>query len=338
MTAASPTDARPSRPRIGFLGAGRIGLLRLKSLVGDGGIEPTVVVDPSHDMVAAARQIAPGLEHLPSFDALLKQDLDAVVIATPSALHAEQSVKALERGLAVFCQKPLGRTEAEVRAVVSAARSANRLLGLDLSYRYTSGMQKIRELVRAGELGTVFGVDLVFHNAYGPDKPWFFDKELSGGGCVMDLGVHLVDLALWALDFPEVTSVSSHLFRQGQPIARNSPDVEDFATATLTLGNGTVVRLACSWHLDAGRDAVIAADFYGTNGGASFANVNGSFFDFAAHRHAGTGTQVLADGAEDWMSRAITGWSRQLAGASGFDPSADQFSTVAGVLDRIYAR
>jgi predicted dehydrogenase len=48
----------------------------------------------------------------------------------------------------------------------------------------------------------VFAVDLVFHNAYGPDKPWFYDPELSGGGCVMDLGVHLVDLALWSLDFP----------------------------------------------------------------------------------------------------------------------------------------
>jgi predicted dehydrogenase len=63
--------------------------------------------------------------------------------------------------------------------------------------------------MRSGELGRVFAVDLVFHNAYGPDKPWFYDPELAGGGCVMDLGVHLVDLALWSLDFPGVTAVTS---------------------------------------------------------------------------------------------------------------------------------
>ena len=66
-------------------------------------------------------------------------------------------------------------------------------------------------------LGRTYAVDLVFHNAYGPDKAWFYDPALSGGGCVMDLGVHLVDLALWALDFPAVTKVSS-TFVAGWPV------------------------------------------------------------------------------------------------------------------------
>ena len=83
---------------------------------------------------------------------------------------------------------------------------------MDLSYRHTTGMQRIRELIRAGELGHVYAVDLVFHNAYGPDKPWFYDVALSGGGCVIDLGIHLVDLALWTLGFPRVRGVASRLF------------------------------------------------------------------------------------------------------------------------------
>jgi predicted dehydrogenase len=79
-------------------------------------------------------------------------------------------------------------------------------------------MRRIRETLRSGELGRVFAVDLVFHNAYGPDKAWFYDPELSGGGCVMDLGVHLVDLALWSLDFPGVTNVTSTLMAKGAPL------------------------------------------------------------------------------------------------------------------------
>src|SRR3546814_15615705 len=96
-----------------------------------------------------------------SLDALLEQPLDGIVIATPSALHAEQSIRALERGVPVFCQKPLGRTGAEVRAVIDAARAADRLLGVDLSYRGTAGMRALRDHVRAGQLGQVHAVDQI---------------------------------------------------------------------------------------------------------------------------------------------------------------------------------
>jgi predicted dehydrogenase len=325
-------------PRIGFLGTGRIGLNRMHSLLEQGLVQATVVSDPSAEMVRAAQEIAPEAIVASSFDDLLAHDLDGVVIATPSALHAEQSIKALERGLPVFCQKPLGRTKEEVAAVVEAARKADRTLGVDLSYRYTAGMEQIASLVRSGALGQVFATDLVFHNAYGPDKPWFFDKSLSGGGCVMDLGVHLVDLALWVLDFPEVASVTSQLFSHGQPIASNSDQVEDYAVATLTLATGAVVRVTTSWHLHAGRDAVISADFYGTKGGASFSNVNGSFFDFAAQHNTGTRSQVLAEPPDSWSGRGPAAWAASVAQGGRFDPGAERFTAVAEVLDRIYAR
>jgi predicted dehydrogenase len=331
-------EPRIRPPRVGFLGTGRIGLIRMQSLLEQGLVEPAVISDPVPEMLGAAARLAPQAALAKSLEELLEFDLDGVVIATPSALHATQTIQALECGVAVFCQKPLGRTHAEVAAVVDAAQAADRALGVDLSYRCTGGMQHIRSLVRSGELGEVFAADLVFHNAYGPDKPWFFDKALSGGGCVMDLGVHLVDLALWTLDFPEVTTVTSHLFSGGRPIARDGDTVEDFATATLGLATGTVVRISCSWHLHAGRDAVIGADFYGTKGGASLANVAGSFLDFAAYRHAGTATSTLADPPDAWPGRAVAEWVSRLSEGGRYDPSARQFAVVADVLDRIYAR
>jgi predicted dehydrogenase len=273
-----------------------------------------------------------------TLDELLEQELDGVVIATPSALHAEQCIRALEHGLAVFCQKPLGRTAAETRRVVDAARAADRLLAVDLSYRFTAGMRQIQQLVAGGELGRIYAVDLLFHNAYGPDKPWFYDPVLSGGGCVMDLGVHLVDLALWTLGFPQLSGVSSRLFAGGEPLAARTDRVEDYALARLDLDSGTSVQLACSWRLPAGADAVIGAAFYGTEGGAALRNVGGSFYDFTAERFRGTAREVLATPPDDWGGRAAVDWATRLAAGERFDPQAERLVDVAAALDRIYQR
>lgn len=326
------------KPRVGFLGVGWIGRHRMEAMIGTKAIEVAAVADPSPSMRAAALELAPGAAPVDSLDELLTQDLDGLVIASPSALHAEQSIRALDAGVAVFCQKPLGRTRAEVQAVVQAGRSADRLLGVDLSYRFTTGMQSIRDLLRAKELGRPFAADLTFHNAYGPDKPWFYDPALSGGGCVMDLGVHLVDLALWAMDWPEVVDVQSHLSAGGMPLAGQEGKVEDYAVATLTLADGAVLRLACSWQLPAGQEAVIAAEFYGTQGGAALRNVGGSFYDFDAVRMRGTTTEPLAAREGDWGGRAAADWARRLAAGERFDPEAERLCDVADVLDRIYRR
>ena len=142
-------------PRLGFLGVGWIGRHRVEAMVNTGRIEVAAIADPLAEMAAEAAKLAPDAQLLASLDELLDQSLDGIAIATPSAMHAEQSIRALERGAAVFCQKPLGRTAEEARAVVDAARAADRLLAVDLSYRYTAGMQRIRPMVQGGELGSV---------------------------------------------------------------------------------------------------------------------------------------------------------------------------------------
>ena len=307
----------------------------MEAMVGTGAIAVTAVCDPSEDCGRDALAVAPEAAIVPSLDAMLALGVDAVVIATPSALHAEQAIAALDAGAAVFCQKPLGRSAAEAQAVVDAARKADRLLGVDLSYRHTMAMQAIAPLVRDGTLGVVFAVDLTFHNAYGPGKPWFFDPAQSGGGCVIDLGVHLVDLALWTLGFPDVSDVSSQLRTQGRAV--RAGEVEDYATARFAAG-GVDVRLACSWNLNAGRDAVIEAAFYGTRGGAALRNVAGSFFDFTAQHFTGTQARPLAGPPDPWGARSAAVWAEQLAASPRFDPQAEQFVRSAEVLDRIYGR
>jgi predicted dehydrogenase len=325
-------------PRLGFLGVGWIGRNRMEAVANAGIAEVAAIADPAPETLAAALASAPGAAAADSLEGLLALGVDGIVIATPSALHAEQAVAALEAGCAVFCQKPLGRTAAEARRVVDAARAADRLLSVDFSYRCTTAMRAIRERLRAGELGRVFACDLVFHNAYGPDKAWFYDPSLAGGGCVMDLGVHLVDLALWALGWPAVERVESRLYHRGEPLSAGAALGEDYELANLDLAGGTRVRLACSWRLSAGQDAVIRADFHGTAAGATLANQSGSFYDFGAVLNRGTARETLASPPDAWGGRAAVEWARRLGEGDGFDAECEHLVQVAEVLDRIYGR
>lgn len=301
------------------------------------GIADIVAVADASYGAAEAAATEVGAQHaLRSLDELLELDLDGIAIATPSALHAAQTIAALGYGVAVFCQKPLGRNGAEVNDAVETARSSDRLLGVDFSYRFTDGLQKIYTLVREGQLGSVYAAELTFHNAYGPDKPWFYDRALSGGGCVVDLGVHLVDLALWMMG-GRVATVNGRLFSGGSPWDPSSGRVEDFATLRLDFCDGATAQLACSWRLPAGREAIIDATFYGTRGAARWHNVNGSFYDFVTERLDGTRTTVISEPPEDWGPRAIVHWGRNLTLNGSFDPCVERVIDVTRILDRVYA-
>jgi predicted dehydrogenase len=341
-TALAPNSFVPiskavaAKPRLGFLGAGWIGRHRLEAIARSGLAEITAIADPAREMAAQCLKSVPEVVVVHSLEDLLDLAPDGIVIATPSALHAEQSIAALERGIAVFCQKPLGRNQLEVARVIAAARRSNTLLGVDLSYRFVRAVRKVRELVHSGDLGRIFAVDLVFHNAYGPDKPWFYDWKLSGGGCIIDLGIHLVDLALWILNYPRIDHVTSRLFAQGKPIHGGGEVVEDCAVARLDLDTGQTMLLSCSWKLHAGCDAVISGTFYGTKGGARFHNVDGSFYHFVADKFRGTAREQVAAPGDDWGGQAAVQWVAQLAAGAQYDAEIERLIDVTGALDAIY--
>lgn len=316
------------KPRLGFVGLGWIGRNRLESIVQAGVAEVAAVHDVAIGAGTEAQKLAPDAVLFSSFDELLKHDLDGVVIATPNRFHAEQSIAALEQGLAVFCQKPLACNAFETRRVVEAARKADRLLGVDLSYGAIPAMQEVYLIVASGELGKIFAIDAKFHNGYGPDKAWFYDYSLSGGGCVLDLGSHLLDLALRPLGFPRIAQVRSSL------IARADQGVEDYAVATIETVDGTVIGLSCSWNLHVGREADIALAFYGTEGGARLRNVDGSFYDFVAERFRGTHTEKLGEQQNEWGGLATIEWIKRID--EGFDPAAEHYVELAEVIDSVY--
>jgi predicted dehydrogenase len=149
---------------------------------------------------------------------------------------------------------------------------------------------------------------------------------------VIDLGIHLVDLVLSTLDWPQVVDVDSRL------VHHRGCGVEDYAAARLELDSGAIVSLACSWHLQAGRDCVIECRFHGTDGGAAVRNVDGSFYDLRAERYHGTATEGIVDPPDDWGARPIREWAEALTAGAGYDPAVECVLDVHEAIDRIYGR
>lgn len=317
-----------SRLRVGFLGTGWIGRHRMAAMIATGAIEAAWLCDPDADGLAQARALAPAARVVGTLEAMLAQRPDGVVIATPSALHAEQAVAALHAGVHVFCQKPLGRSLAEVDAVLAAARRFGRTIAVDFSYRHTAAFQAVAALVAAGALGDLLAIEAVFHNGYGPGKPWFLDRAQAGGGCLIDLGVHLIDLIGQLTGERPLADVQARLWRDG-----GSSAVETHAIARLQLADGPLCDVRCSWHAHLGADCEIALILHGTAGGAAIRNVGGSFFDFEAWHHQGTSRALLAAPPDDWGGRAAAAWARQLHA-----PVQDNHLRYsAAVCDAIYA-
>jgi predicted dehydrogenase len=324
--------------KIGFVGTGWIGRNRMTGVLNEPFLQPVAIVDTDDNQALAAKSVSKECKRFNSLWEMLNAGTDAVVIATPSAMHAEQAMQALNSGCAVFCQKPLGRDAKECTLVINTAKEKNLLLGVDMSYRFLDGVQIAKKVIQNHEIGNIFAVDCCFHNAYGPDKAWFYDPESSGGGCLIDLGIHLIDLSMWIMGFPKVNDVSGALYSKGTRIKRSlKSNVEDFADVRIELETGTVIKTACSWKISAGCNAIINWTFYGSNGTICVKNVNGSFYDFITEKYSGTSRSVLHNSPQNWGEVAIREWAKKLFVCNKFDESVEKLIAISSVIDQVYS-
>jgi predicted dehydrogenase len=143
---------------------------------------------------------------------------------------------------------------------------------------------------------------------------------------------------LWVLAYPRVTDVRSRLHAGGKLLTNPVRGLEDHAFAEIQFASGCTARLACSWRLAAGQDAVIEAAFYGTRGAAVLRNIDGSFYDFTVEQCTGTSRRSLARGPDAWGGRSLCAWARRLSVRPNFDHDAEHLRTVSAVVDAIYGR
>jgi predicted dehydrogenase len=214
-----------------------------------------------------------------------RDDLDAVSVCVPNFLHAPIAIAALERGKHVLCEKPLARTAAEAATIVTAAERADRVVEVAFNHRMRGDVTVLKRYLDEGSLGRVYHVKASWMRRRGIPGlgSWFTNKNMAGGGPLIDLGVHVLDLALYLLGDPTVRSVSAATYAELGPHhiggsmhsdkqQVGSPyEVEDLATAFLRLADGATVLLEASWATHSGAGDDFGITLYGSTGGAEIA-------------------------------------------------------------------
>jgi predicted dehydrogenase len=191
------------------------------------------------------------------------EDLDAIDICTPNYLHAPMAIAALEAGKHVFCERPLARSSEEASAMTKAAKKADRVLACAVQHRFRPDAQLLRRFVEKGDLGEIFMAKagwLRLKTQWDSDE-WRRQKRESGGGVVLDLGFQMLDLSLWVLGQPKVTSVTASVHRN------KKGEVEDSATAFFRLENGGTLTLELTWGLLMEKDFAYL-NLFGSGGAA----------------------------------------------------------------------
>lgn len=212
-----------------------------------------------------------------------RDDLDVVSIGVPNYLHHPIAVAALTGGKHVFCEKPLA-TDGDLAAeMVAAARENDRVLEVAYNHRRRADVQWLRAHLDSGPFGSIYHARASWMRRAGVPGmgSWFTNQALAGGGPLIDLGSHVLDIALHLMDEPRVTSVAAvaygELGRAGRgggrrllsSVADHHPfEVEDFASALLRLDNGGSLRLEASWASYSKAFEDIEVELLGATGGA----------------------------------------------------------------------
>lgn len=207
--------------------------------------------------------------------------LDAVSVAVPTFLHAPISIGALEAGLHVLCEKPIARTAEEAEGMVAAARASGRVLEIAFNHRRRGDVEALKAAIDDGTIGRPYHARATWLRRAGIPAlgSWFTNREMAGGGPLIDLGVHVLDYALHLFGEPRVLAVSavthSELGPRGlggavsdKQQVGSAYEVEDLASLLLRLEGGGSIVLETSWAAYRSTGDEFGITLYGTDGGA----------------------------------------------------------------------
>lgn len=272
-----------SRLRIGVIGAGFIGRVHMEKF---GELDDAVVVgctDMSADLAtAAARRFGLGRVFADADELIGSTDVDAVVVAVPNRHHADLTVSALRAGKHVLVEKPMALNADAARKIVDAQRASGLTVMVAHQMRWLPEPREVKRMAEGGELGEVYNAKcgMMRRKNIPGWGSWFTRMDESGGGPLIDIGVHVLDMAMWLLGNPKPVSVFGSTYAKFGPQRRGlgswgTPqwdgrfDVEDLASAMIKMDDGATLTLEVSWAANTLSDNSHFIDLMGTEGGAS---------------------------------------------------------------------
>ncbi len=210
------------------------------------------------------------------------EELEAVSIATPNKFHAPMSIYALKHGKHVLCEKPMALNAKEAEKMLREAEKNKRKLMLHFNFRFSPQARFIKRYVESGKLGDLYYVKTGWLRQMGvPMRRSFTDKKISGGGPVIDLGVHRLDFALWLMGYPRAVSVVGETRDKiAGPLARKNKvhfDVEDIGVALIRLENEALIFMEASWAIKTEWPEEMYTQLFGTKAGLEQRNVTGTY-------------------------------------------------------------
>ena len=273
--------------RVGVVGMG-MGRNHVQSFQGHPGSHVIAVADPDETKCTevADKNNVPN-RYATAEEMLEKEELDIVSIATPNKFHRPLAIAALERGCHVLCEKPMAMNAGEARDMLAAAERADRRLMVNFSQRFTPQSQALKNEMDKGTLGEIYFARTVWLRRRGLPRfgGWFGQKALSGGGPLIDLGVHRLDLALWLMGYPKpvwvMASTYDHLARELADREGKQFDVEDLAVGFIKFENGATLGIEASWAGHIKEKELMHTRLMGTKGGLVQYNLNEGY-EFAA--------------------------------------------------------
>ena len=233
--------------------------------------EVVAVCDIDEAKLSEAVKERPAVKGFADYREMLQMEgLQAVSVALPNYLHAPVALAALNAGKHVLCEKPMAMNAAEAEEMKQAAEKLGKVLMVHFNMRFMSTAATLKPLIDAGELGDVYHITTTYTRRDGYPKPgsWFGQKDRSGGGPLVDLGVHRIDLALWLIGYPKPVAAFGNVY---DLLAREKQkeqkfDCEDFSAAMIRLENGCTMYVAASWDGHQKDPAELTMSIRGTKG------------------------------------------------------------------------
>ncbi|MCC7494908.1 MAG: Gfo/Idh/MocA family oxidoreductase [Fimbriimonadaceae bacterium] len=232
---------------------------------------------------AAGEELGVSTLYTDAAEMFAKAELDAVSVATPNVGHAPLTISALEAGLHVLCEKPMAMRTPQCVAMNEAAAKAGRNLMINFSYRFSDLSRALKAQVDAGAIGDVYFARSVWHRRRGVPRMGgsFTRQESSGGGPLIDLGVHRIDLALWLMGYPDPISVTGSAYNviaaQLAERAGAVYTVEDLACGLVRFANGATLMVEASWAVNIDEREHMVTLLCGDKGGLTQQSVGGTY-------------------------------------------------------------